>query len=56
MEKLLAWFKKHVWSKSEEFPQGSGSPQEISAEGERPYTDEEAEKVKERLQGLGYLD
>lgn len=26
------------------------------AKQDSPYTDEEAQKVKERLQGLGYID
>ena len=30
--------------------------EERGAEPASPYTDEEARKVKERLQGLGYID
>jgi hypothetical protein len=28
----------------------------IEGKGDKPYTDEEEEKVKERLRGLGYIE
>lgn len=49
-EKLLLWFKKKALSQPEAEPKAESPSQES------PYTDEEAQKVKERLQGLGYID
>ena len=49
IRRLFARLKKKALPRKGNEPQGSTVPPS-------PYTDEEARKVKERLQGLGYID
>ena len=43
-----------LWKKA--LPRKPVEPRTTKAAEPSPYTDEEARKVKERLQGLGYID
>ena len=51
MRKLFAWLKKKALPPQQEAT--SKAPEKAPATA---YTEEEARKVKERLQGLGYID